>query len=205
MDDRKIEAVFGHEAGHVKRHHIFYFLLFALVSGCLVTVLGQRLEGRDRVTIQVATALAGGLMLLKWGVLFGWVSRTFERQADLFGVYTLGLAGVPCEGDCPVHRPVGQAAPGRRPMCASAAHVFSDTLNEVARLNNIPADAWSWRHGSIAERSRILQDYALHPARHDAFERSVALLKGGIWLAAIGSTLWAAWELRIWRMAGVDF
>src|SRR5690606_775026 len=36
MDDRKIEAVFGHEAGHVKNRHIQYYLLVAVLSMLLV-------------------------------------------------------------------------------------------------------------------------------------------------------------------------
>jgi Zn-dependent protease with chaperone function len=46
MDDTHVEAVFGHEAGHVKRHHITFFLLFMFITGCLGTianVLGDKL------------------------------------------------------------------------------------------------------------------------------------------------------------------
>ena len=36
MDDAKIEAVFGHEAGHVKCRHIEFYLLFAVLSMLIV-------------------------------------------------------------------------------------------------------------------------------------------------------------------------
>jgi STE24 endopeptidase len=176
--------------------------MFALISGCLVTILSKRMEGLDRLSVQVLTAVGGAFMLIKWGLLFGWISRKFERQADLFGVHTLALAGVDCRGECPLHRPAGGGEP-RGAVCSAAANLFSDTLNEVARLNNIPPEAWSWRHGSIALRSRIVHEYAIAPERHAAFERSVARVKGLILAGALTAAAWAAWELRIWRIFGL--
>jgi len=32
MEDEKIEAVFGHEVGHVKLRHMEFFLVFAIAS-----------------------------------------------------------------------------------------------------------------------------------------------------------------------------
>lgn len=201
MEDRKIEAVFGHEAGHVKRHHILFFLLFAFISGCVLTVLAQWLQGRDRATFQVVTAIAGGVLLFKWGVLFGWVSRQFERQADVFGVRTLMLSGLPCSSPCAVH---GEDKTNHGdPLCATAAHLFSETLNDVAHLNNIPTEAWSWRHGSIASRSRTLQRYARDPDATAGFERGILRVKAVILIAATISCAWAIWALRLWTLLGL--
>ena len=201
MDDRKVEAVFGHEAGHVKRHHILFFLLFALISGCLITIMTHRLQGVDRLTYQIVTAVAGVLLMLKWGFLFGFVSRAFERQADLFGVYTLELTGLPCSGACAIHAPADEQANGdQQPICRTAAHLFSETLNEVAILNNIPGEAWSWRHGSIASRSRILQKYANDPSAVAAFEHSVWRMKLAIFTMAVVAVVATIWDLELWRI-----
>ena len=91
LEDTKIEAVFGHEAGHVKRHHILYFLLFVLISGCVVTIFSVRTQHLDSqsLQLQLLATLVGVVLLFKWAVLFGWISRRFERQADIFGVRTL--------------------------------------------------------------------------------------------------------------------
>jgi STE24 endopeptidase len=109
MSDEKIEAVYGHEIGHVKRQHILILLLFALTSGCLVTIFSLRAEPLSNEQYQIAAAIFGGVMLFKWGVLFGWISRKLERQADLFGVRTLALAGVPCDQVCALHPKPEQA------------------------------------------------------------------------------------------------
>ncbi len=200
LDDTKIEAVFGHEAGHVKRHHILFFLLFAFISGCWIMIVQSATQGLPRNTQDLAMIGIGGLLALKWGVVFFWVSRRFERQADLFGVHTLELAGLNCQRDCPVHQSAEEAAGragGRESICPTAAHVFGDTLYEVGLLNGMSADAWSWRHGSLAGRSRTLQRYAQDPAAIRRFEQHVAWIKRCIALTAVASGLWAGWALGL--------
>jgi len=187
----------------VKRHHITFFLLFALISGCLITILTHHLQGLDRLTYQIATGVAGVLLVLKWGLLFGVVSRAFERQADLFGVRTLELAGVPCQGPCAVHAPgKADARADGSAICRTAANLFSETLNDVALLNNIPPEAWSWRHGSIASRSRTLQKYAQDPREVRAFERRVRNMKLAIAVCAVAAVAGTIWDLELWRILG---
>ncbi len=205
MDDTRIEAVFGHEAGHVKRRHILFFLLLAFISGCLLTIVSIRVRGLDPLSAQFLIGLAGVLVGVKWLLAFGWISRRFERQADVFGVRALELAGLPCFAPCAVHSP-GQmpAAPGGRaggaPLCSTAAHVFGSTLNEVAVLNGIPPEARSWRHSSIASRSRFIQRLARDPLEVQRFERQVRRIQIAILAAAMLVGLWAALELQLWRL-----
>ncbi len=229
LEDRKIEAVFGHEAGHVKRHHILFFLLFAGVSGCLATIFSIRAARLDPIAYNIA---CGGLVLVlgvKWLLGFGWLSRRFERQADIFGVRTLALLGQPCALPCAVHGSQPDAAnaaaaaprgglagaaatagmelvsaaradPRGDPLCSTAAHIFGDTLHDVARLNGIPPEGRSFRHGSIASRSRVLQALALDPLAAARFEREVSWIKAGILLAATAVGFWCAYELKLWRL-----
>jgi len=209
MEDQRIEAVFGHEAGHVKRHHILYFLLFAFVSGSLVTILGHRSQRLDPLVHELLIVAAAGGLLFKWGVLFGWISRRFERQADIYGVRTLATAGVPCRLPCALHSPGGEGSTDARsrlgdPLCQTAAHIFGQTLHEVAVLNGIPPEARSWRHGSISARSRAVIRLAGDPQAVARFERSVYRLKVAILLAAALSGAWAAWELRLWTFLGIN-
>lgn len=207
LDDAKIEAVFGHEAGHVKRHHILFLLIFAFISGCAATIFTVRTQAVARTAprlYETLLVLAGLALLLKWTLLFGWVSRRFERQADIFGVRTLALTGLPCVNPCAVHGLPGSAAPRTPPpygLCSTAAHVFGEALHEVALLNGIRPDARSFRHSSIASRSRFLQTLALDPARARAFERRVFLLKAALFAAGLVAGAWAAGELQIWESA----
>jgi STE24 endopeptidase len=206
LEDAKIEAVFGHEAGHVKRHHIFFFLLLAFVTGCIVTVLSVWVSHVQPPFYELLLASAGAALLLKWGLLFGWVSRRFEQQADVFGVRALELGGLPCQAPCAVHRPLALNLPPAAPdpsrvrLCSTAAHIFGDTLNEVALLNGIPPEARSWRHPSIAARSRFVQKLAHDPAAVQRFERSVQRIKLAILAAALASGAWAVWELKLWTL-----
>lgn len=233
MDESKIEAVFGHESGHVKRHHITYILMFSLISGCLLTVFGQRTRGMDPTLFQWATAAVGLLLLAKWAVVFTWISWQFERQADVFGAEALALAGLPCNAPCALHHAemrrtaISESSPGPLPptgravtpalgmaivpdapvranaICATAASIFADTLHDVAKLNGVSPDAGSWRHPSISARSRGLLRLALDPAAAAQFERQISWIKLGIFTAALGSAAWAVYELRLWTLLGI--
>ncbi|MBL8879591.1 MAG: M48 family metalloprotease [Phycisphaerales bacterium] len=239
MDDTRIEAVFGHEAGHVKRHHITYFMLFALISGCLLTVVSVQQRSLSPKAFDTLLWFTGAALAAKWALVFGWISRHFERQADIFGVRTLALAGVPCEVECGLHgcgtaslatasslaadfcpAPAATgtalaAAPKvakvkENPLrsdnlCAAAAMIFGETLNEVAQLNGIPAETRSWRHSSIASRARFVEKLASDPRATARFERRVGRIKLGILVAAAGSALWAAWAMRLWEALRVPF
>jgi STE24 endopeptidase len=206
MDDTRIEAVFGHEAGHVKRRHILFFLLLAFISGCAVTIASVRAQGLEPLLGQLLMAAVAVLLAAKWVLAFGWISRRFERQADVFGVRTLELSGLPCFAPCAVHNPQqmpeAQRGTTRRgdPLCSTAAHVFGSTLNEVAVLNGIPPEARSWRHSSIASRSRFIQRLAQDPREAQRFERQVQRIQIAILAAAVLTGAWAAIELRLWRL-----
>lgn len=201
MDDTKIEAVFGHEAGHVKHHHIPCFVLFAVITGSIVTIFSARTRGVSHTHYQLLLTLLGASLLLKWGLVFGWVSRRFERQADVFGVQTLTLCGLPCALPCAVHSPAGNPGqPVGDPLCATAAQVFSHALHEVAHLNGIPPEGRSWRHSSISSRSRFLQRLAQEPHRARRFQRGVLGIQIGILLAAAVGSAWAAYDLRMWDL-----
>lgn len=217
LEDRKIEAVFGHEAGHVKRHHIVFFLLLAFISGCLVTIVSIRTRPLDPALHNLVLAGLSAVLVFKWIAVFGWVSHRFERQADLFGVRALTAAGLPCRQPCAVHGtpPVeqpgavqsGAGAAGMQPnraprggLCSTAAHVFGDTLNQVAVLNGVPPEASSWRHPSISSRSRFVLKLAGDPAAERRFERNTLLVQLAILAVALVSGAWAAWEMKLWKL-----
>jgi len=171
-----------------------------------VTVFLMQTRGlarTDYARYQLLVTLVGLGLLIKWGLVFGWISRRFERQADVFAVRALTRAGLPCTLPCALHSPGGN--PGR-PMagalCATAAHVLSHALYEVALLNGIRPEARSWRHSSIASRSRFLLALADDPRRARRFQRTVLAVQLVIVVAAIGSALWAAHELNVWAVLG---
>jgi len=85
---RELAAVFAHEIGHARRHHVLIFLCFA--AGFFMAadlVAGAFDPGGELVGLSVM-----GAALAFWFVGFGWLSRRFELDADLF---SLGLIGDP--------------------------------------------------------------------------------------------------------------
>jgi STE24 endopeptidase len=201
MTPGQVEAVFGHEAGHVRHHHIPHFLGFAFVGWLGVVGLMELLArnataasagvGNAVWTVEGAGVAATAVF---WGIGFGWVSRRFERQADLFGARCASPPDGRCEFPCSVH--LADEPPGPsddRRVCATGATVFASALDRVALLNGIPREERSWRHSSIGNRVRFLISAAGDPNRAVAFERSVRRVKLAIWAVAVVGAACTIW------------
>ncbi len=188
MTEEEIEAVFSHEAGHVRHWHLQFFVLFALLSmyiaGGMLEVL-WRLGLHDLGLLQL---IALAVLLLSWLFGFGWLSRRFERQADLFGVRCVAPEVKKCLDWCPVHGK--QTGPG---LCVTAANVFGRTLAKIADLNGIPRDAPSWRHGTIESRCQLIERFAVDPLALRKFDRRVFLTKVLLFAACLLGTMIAGW------------
>jgi STE24 endopeptidase len=199
MDEEEIEAVFGHEAGHVRHYHLQFFMIFVLVTMYIT-------EGLRLFLIHTRTVADSGwlqlismaTLLASWLFGFGWVSRLFERQADLYGVRCVTPDILKCVEYCPVHGqstaaavPVAAASSAQR-LCTGAANLFGRTLLRIADLNGIPKDAPSWRHGSIESRCRLIERLATSPLALRQFDRKVYGLKAGLLAAVVIGTAVAA-------------
>ncbi|UCC30914.1 MAG: M48 family metalloprotease [Phycisphaerales bacterium] len=198
MEVRQIEAVFGHEAGHVQHRHIQHFLVFAFVGWLLIAAVMELVarasaEPHSSFALSVLTVqaigVAGGIIF--WGVGFGWMSRRFERQADLFGARCVTPSEAGCSLPCSVHPDERSLLTGSGRVCATGAAVFASALNRVAALNGIPSEERSWRHSSIGSRIRFLTSLAGDPHRGARFERLIRRLKIAMFaLAIVGSAVW---------------
>ncbi len=195
MDEDEIEAVFGHEAGHVRHWHLPFFGLFAVVSmfaagGAmhLLLFLDQRVEGFPKVDAGMFQLVALVVLMLMWLFGFAWLSRKFERQADLFGVRCITPDVRQCSDRCPVHG--GWRSGG---LCITAANLFGRTLARIADLNGIPKEAPSWRHGSIGSRCRLIEDFAMDAAALKRFERTIVLIKSGLVAVTLVGSAVAVW------------
>jgi STE24 endopeptidase len=193
----EIAAVFGHEVGHIAHRHLLYFGFFFMGSLGLLTVLiemvgmaGPWIEPLARLTpwtpaivseVVEAIVLLVALGLYFW-LVFGQLSRRFERQADVFGskVVSCDLA------DCPPHHDQDHdlsPAPvlGKEPvLCPVGIRIFADALANVARTNGLDPAGRSWRHGSIATRIAFLEGLERRPDREGKFQRSVTRLRIGL-------------------------
>lgn len=202
MDDKQIEAVFGHEAGHIRRHHIPHFLLFAFVGWLGVAGL---MEFLARSAIAMDAPLDWALLgvegtgvvatMVFWGVGFGMLSRRFERQADLFGARCITPQPAQCRVPCSVHLDEGTTLDAGDRVCATGAAVFSSALERVAILNGIPLEERSWRHSSIGSRIRFLASVAGDPGRAERFERQIRRVKKILLATAVVGSVVCAWYL----------
>ena len=205
LSEDEVEAVFGHEAGHVRLHHMGYFFLFALVSVLVVSGvvevvvrLSQGSASPLRLSESAAEGIGLGLIAVVWLVAFGWLSRRFERQADVFGAKCMSTGDVACGDACGVH-PADGGAPARgHPVCVAGAKVFVSALDQVAMLNGIPHEERSWRHSSIASRMRFLTAQAGDPTKAAAFHRSIRNIKRALWVMVVAGSIAAA-VYCLWR------
>ena len=209
-------AVFGHEIGHVAHRHFLYFAFFFMGSlGVLslfsdtVSVVGPLLSQSSWLSPWTAAILSeliqGGALLvalaLYFWFVFGYLSRRFERQADVYGskVVSCNLADCPPHSDLD-HDLAPEPAAARQPrLCPVGIRIFADALTNVARFNGLDRKNRSWRHGSIAHRIAFLEGLERHPEREATFQREVRRLRLGLGLilttAVVISALSQFWGL----------
>jgi STE24 endopeptidase len=153
LPEEQVEAVAAHEIAHIKRHHLFWLLaalLAAIWLGGFVVMApfdlinnAFSLDLFDTPIDWAAQGIAAVLSIVAAVLVFGVVSRAFERQADAFAVQSLSGFESPSGGPASI--------------TPEATRAMAGALGAVARLNAIPAQRFFWRHGSIdGRRRRIL-------------------------------------------------
>lgn len=192
MTVAQVEAVFGHEAGHVRLRHMQHFLLCAFIGWLLVAglmELAARMASAPQPLIALSPLAVQGIgigaMVLFWVVGFGWLSRRFERQADLFAARCVAPTDANCSLPCSVHAGERNTPIEGGGVCATGAAIFVSALDRVAVLNGIPHQERSWRHSSIGSRMRFLTSLAGDPRRTARFERLIRRVKTAMLTAAI--------------------
>jgi Zn-dependent protease with chaperone function len=201
----EVEAVFGHEVGHVKHHHMLYYLGFLTASMAVLFLAWERGASVPALAY-VGNLLSVGskqfrgaapvvaCMLTYIFVVFGFLSRRCERQADVYG-----CRAVSCRlADCPGHAEGADFPPGGRGLCPTGIRTFIRALEKVALVNGISRDKpgflQSWQHSTIARRVEFLQRVLQDPREERRFQRRVAVVKWAMFLvlgAALGLLVWS--------------
>ena len=179
----EVEAVFAHEIAHVKyRHTLLYagLLLGAVGAGYMAGVVAAWLSD----TSWAPDVAAGIALLVYLAMVFGYISRRCELEADLYAV-----RATECPAGCSPPSSgyaAGEAAPGAEEwaaapygngLCAHRVQALSGALRRIARLNGMAYSAQGWRHFSIARRCAVLDGLLANPAGVAAYERSIRRLK----------------------------
>lgn len=211
LDPDQVAAVFGHEIGHIAHRHLNFFAFFFLGSVGLMALVG---EGIDRALAWVdagsawpwLTASHPEMLTLfgQWAafvaflglhflLVFGFLSRRFERQADVFGCRTVSCN----QPDCPPHNDLnarGEAESPASTLCPAGIRIFASALSDVATLNGMDRESrWAWRHGSIARRITFLEGLEGRPEAERRFQRSVSRLRVAMAVGLVALVL-AAWQ-----------
>lgn len=196
MRDEQIEAVFAHEVGHVVHRHlgwyvVFFVILLLAATGASATLSGQLAHLPSPPDWMPPELLITALSVGAFFVAFGFISRRFERQADVFAARTLERARRDDPDGIPLVVPDGREATGSSDHVGTyGANVFASALQRVAAINNIPVASRSWCHGSIATRMQYLQDLASNPAHTRRFDAFMAKLYAGMVLALVACCAW---------------
>ncbi len=199
LDDlppEEVDAVFGHEIGHVRHGHIGYYALFlGLSMVALAAVVLFALEAADAALAEARFSVPPeyrkyeGLlafppvmvMAAYVFVVFGFLSRRCERQADVFGARAVSCGNPRCLG----HDGATVYAPNGAALCPTGLRTFAHALERVELLNGGRRRGlltWlkSWQHGPIHRRVDYVLSLIRHPDREPRFQRSVAVLRWGL-------------------------
>ncbi|MDG2055191.1 MAG: M48 family metallopeptidase [Phycisphaerales bacterium] len=199
----QVLAVMAHEIGHVRRRHIPWFLVcFVAIATVLDLVsLGlirwvlpepnmvvqgaemQLVAGWGDSGVQVGL-LVGALVVIM--LLFGWISRRFERQADTFASQHFAL-----------HIRESSEAMGQ--ISEAAVVPMATALARITEFHALNPRGRSWRHGSIAWRQGYLESLVGKRADALPIDRTVRRIK----LSAI-AVLFLALVLRVLWTIGYE-
>lgn len=147
LNTNELHAVMAHEMGHVRRHHmIFYLLLFSAFmaltfsfnDGMFLIILTQtgainRLLTPDHGHLTLFSLIYNlpfvFLLLIYFRFVFGFFMRNSERQADAFALELMGHPGG-----------------------------LVSSLRKIAYYSGRTEDVPSWHHFSIRQRINFLND-----------------------------------------------
>ncbi len=162
----QLEVVLAHEVAHVRKRHMLWTGA-AVFATILATGYGTE------VAIQLVpipeliahlASIGGAITSVFLGFLvFGFVSRRFEWDADAFAVAHMSRSAPDA------------SAPAR--ITPTAVDAAVATLQSVADLNAIPVAKFSYRHGSIAQRQKRVAQLLGAPVDHLPIARQVLFLK----------------------------
>jgi STE24 endopeptidase len=187
MSGEEVEAVFGHEAGHIRHRHMLYYLAFMMVSLAVVMQIWDAANLKSLVNLTLRKDLVllplFGLVGAYIFVVFGFLSRRCERQADIYGCRAVSCA----RGDCHGHDAEVEILSGGRGLCPTGIRTFINALEKVASLNGISRErpGWlqSWQHSTIARRVEFLQCVLADATLEPRFQRTVTLVKWALFLS----------------------
>jgi len=152
LSNVELRAVIAHEAGHIRKHHLLYYLIavtgllgfFALagnVNFLLVFIGISQVPG----LILGISAIISVLLFMRFGI--GFLSQNFERQADCHSFERFGITPI------------------------------STALLKVSWLNGINPEQDNWHHYGVRQRIDYLSKCLKKPEMIQKHHRRVTRIK----------------------------
>jgi Zn-dependent protease with chaperone function len=131
LNPAEIDSVILHELGHVRWKHLLFYLFTTFASLNLAVIIVSELPLHSGMETYAVLAI---LILAYFRFVFGYFSRTLERQADAFALQRTGSAAA----------------------LISALEKIALAAGNIRRLR-------SWHHLGIAERVEFLRHAQTYP------------------------------------------
>ena len=172
FSDEEIEAIFAHELGHIRYHHLPLRAMALVAPLMLLFSLMQYFSAGDAAVL-VGSSMVGSVEAMVLGLVgmaaylffvFGRYSRLLEQQADLFACDNLR-----------VH--------------ANGAEGFIATLEKLSAVGGGRRGQTTWLHPSIAARAAFLATLAGRPRAEQRFHAKMwwlgVVVVGGMLAATV--------------------
>jgi Zn-dependent protease with chaperone function len=186
LNSHELRAVIAHEAGHLRRWHLFFYALAFLGFVELLFLILVGVEFTHWVTgFKVPDWLQGFLLIGLLAFFFrggiGFLSRNFERQADCNAFLRCGW------------------------------EPFATALTKVGYLNRIALHQDNWHHYGIQQRLEFLKLCEEQPEKISLHDQRVQVIQGGCLLlfglllsaSAYSTTHHAEESLIFWRLENI--
>lgn len=217
LPDDELDAVLGHEIGHAKHGHIWLYAAFLglsmIVLAALFLFLIQRMYAtgvtlpqwsKDWLALPSVAVLAAYIFLV-----FGYLSRRCERQADVYGCRAVSCGDPHCTG----HNAATVYPERATGLCPTGVRTFVRALERVGQVNHQDEPrgrslvqmvrgflGWmrAWQHSTMPRRVNFLLSLIDDPSRERRFQRSVTLLRWTL-LGGLAAALYALGEAVGWH------
>lgn len=179
LNSLELKSVFAHEIGHGKKKHITLYLFFSCAFIFGLTLLENFIPPLVRIEEPLEILLPGFLVVigLYWWIVFGFLSRRFEMEADIFGAHAVGSPAL-----------------------------FIHTLGRVATLGRVEKRKSSWRHFSIERRMAALKQlFLVDPAAATRFWRKMKWTRRALFASSLIVTILFAGNIAKDSVAGFGY
>jgi Zn-dependent protease with chaperone function len=210
LTPEEVDAVLGHEIGHARHGHIWLYAVFFVLSiavlGALLLLIGQQLDAagyelpgwmEDWLALVPVVLTAAYLF-----VVFGYLSRRCERQADVYGCRAVSCVNPRCTG-----HDASTIYPDRaQGLCPTGIRTFVRALTRVGEVNGVAMPlggrrpvtlrgilqglwGWlkAWQHSTMPRRVAFLLSLIDAPDRERRFQRQMLLLRWGLLLGLLAA------------------